>query len=76
MNNDPNVAEMYKDAIYTLKTDKEFDYDNLKRIHDRFDYLKDKDKMYNVPPSQYDLKEDEQESDDRVASTDFSDSES
>jgi pyridoxine/pyridoxamine 5'-phosphate oxidase len=51
MNNDPNVAEMYKDAIYTLKTDKEFDYDNLKRIHDRFDYLKDKDKMYNVPPS-------------------------
>jgi len=41
-----------------LKKDKEFDYDNLKRIHDRFDYFKDSDKMFNIPKSKYDLRED------------------
>jgi hypothetical protein len=62
MNNDPKVAEQYRDTVYTLKTDKEFDYDNLKRIHDRFDYFKDADKMFNVPKSKYDFKEEEKDS--------------
>jgi pyridoxine/pyridoxamine 5'-phosphate oxidase len=61
MDNDAEVAEKYRDAVYSLKTDKEFDYDNLKRIHDRFDYFKDADKMHNVPKSKFDLKEDHKE---------------
>ena len=58
MDNDPKVAEQYTDTVYSLKKDKEFDYDNLKRIHDRFDYFKDSDKMFNIPKSKYDLRED------------------
>lgn len=40
-----------------LKLDKEKDYDNLTRIHDRFDYFKDPDNTYNKPKSQFDLED-------------------
>jgi len=36
---------MYQDTISEIKRNKEGDFDRLARIHDRFDYLKDKELM-------------------------------
>ena len=47
MAKDPEVAAMYQDHLYLIREDKEQDVNRINRVHDRFDYLKDEDKMRN-----------------------------
>lgn len=76
MDNDPDVAELYRDTMTQLKIDKESDYDNLTRIHDRFDYFKDPDNMYNKQGSKHDLEDKNYNSDeDAITASEFSDPE-
>jgi len=41
MAQDPAVSELYQDTLYMVRADKEYDVNRIKRIHERFDYLKD-----------------------------------
>lgn len=71
------MAELYQDTLTQVKLDKEHDYDNLTRIHERFDYFKDPDNMYNKYKSQFDLDDKKYDSeDDAITASEFSDAES
>lgn len=71
MDQDPEVSELFKDTVYLMRQDKEKDFIKLSGIQDRFDRFKDPDQMQNIPNSQYDLVDSEQEDD--AGSTEFSD---
>ena len=75
MSGDAKLAVLYKDTFTQVKLEKEHDYNNLKRIHDQFDYFKDQDKMYGKPKSRHDLKDDEYQTEDDIMSTELSDEE-
>ena len=56
MDEDPAAAQLYQDTLAQIKLDKEFDYDRINKIHDRFDYFKDKDKMeQKIKDKRFDL---------------------
>jgi len=71
MDDNAELAEMYQDTMYSLRADKEHDFQKLSKIQTRFDQFKDKDYMKDLPESKYDLRDSEQEDD--GASTEFSD---
>jgi hypothetical protein len=75
MSDNAAVSELYRDSIYQIRADKEFDYDNLERIHSRFDFFKNPDNMHNKPKSMYDLKDEQYETCDDILSTELSDME-
>lgn len=71
------MAELYRDTMTQIKLEKEKDYDNLTRIHERFDYFKDPDNMANKYKSQFDLDDKKYDSeDDAMTASEFSDAES
>ena len=59
MSSDSKLATLYKDTLHQIKLDKEFDYNNLERIHKQFDEFKDADKTFNKPKSKLDLEDKE-----------------
>lgn len=67
------MAELFRDTVYLMRQDKEKDYLKLSRIQERFDQFRDPDQMQNIPKSQYDLMDSEQEDD--AGTTEFSDCE-
>lgn len=71
MDEDAEVAEAFQDSLESLKQEKEVDFLRLSRIQERFDKFKDKDRMMNIPNSQYDLIDSEGEN----YSTEFTDHE-
>lgn len=73
MNQNPQIAELYRDTVYTIKTEKEFDYDNLKRIHDRFDFFKEEDNTFRRPKSRFDLQDSHYMTEEEILSTEMSD---
>jgi hypothetical protein len=76
MDQDPAVSELYQDTLYMVRADKEFDVNKIKRIHERFDYLKDEDKMANkIKSEKYDLPDEFQQTEDEILSTELSDPE-
>lgn len=38
MNEDPEMAQLYRDAYSDIKADKEFDYNEANRIYDKYNY--------------------------------------
>ena len=59
-----------------IRLDKESDYNNLTRIHNRFDYFKDPVNMLNKQKSKYDLEDKAYNSDeDAITASEFSDPE-
>ncbi len=76
MDNNPEVSELYRDTMTQIRLDKESDYNNLTRIHNRFDYFKDPDNMLNKQKSKYDLEDKAYNSDeDAITASEFSDPE-
>ena len=60
MAQDSAVAELYQDSLLVVRSEKEFDINRIKGIHDRFDYFKDQDKMRNkIKSKMYDLPDEE-----------------
>ena len=76
MDINPEVSELYRDTMTQIRLDKESDYNNLTRIHNRFDYFKDPDNMLNKQKSKYDLEDKAYNSDeDAITASEFSDPE-
>jgi hypothetical protein len=76
MNQSGDVAELYRDTVTKVRLEKEYEFDNISRIHDRFDYLKDPDNFVNKYRSQHDLKSTRYDSDDDIqTASEFSDAE-
>jgi hypothetical protein len=46
MNEDPEMSELYRDAYQSIKNEKEFEYNESNRIHERFAYQMEGDQNY------------------------------
>jgi hypothetical protein len=74
MKEDPEFAERFKDELFVVRQDKEFDINRIQAIHDRIDYFKDADKMDGkIKSDTYDLKDEPYATEDDVLSTELSD---
>jgi len=71
---DSDMAELYQDTMTELKLDKEADYQKLANIHNRFDYLYDKDAMKGKLKSEkYDLDKVQRDEEEQDISTELTD---
>lgn len=61
--------------MHTIRSEKELDYDNLQRIHNRFEFFKDPDNMEDRWRSERDLKDEDYETLEDVLTTELSDPE-
>lgn len=74
MKEDPEFAERFKDELFVVRKEKEFDVDRIQAIHDRIDYFKDPDKMEGkIKSNMYDMKDEPYAIEDDVLSTELSD---
>lgn len=77
MNEDPDMARLYREAYGDVKADKEHDYNEAVRIHDKYAYLKDGKTLENRKESEkYDLsKTEDKDIEDELLTTELSDME-
>lgn len=75
MDKDPFVAELYQDTKYQIEAEKEHDYNEMRRVQERFDYFKDPDNMEDKWSTEHDLKDRLPDSNEEALSTDFSNDE-
>lgn len=74
MNEDPDLASMFQHTVKEIRDEKEHDVDNINRIHERFDYIKEPDNLRNKLKSEfYDVVKQEIPEDDVELSTEFTD---
>lgn len=55
MNEDPEMAELYRDAYQSIKNEKEYDYNEANRIYNRFAYQFDNNTLNTVKDSKYQI---------------------
>lgn len=53
LNEDPEMAEMYRDTYNEIKAEKEFDYNEATRLHNKYSYLDDEEFMATRKPSKF-----------------------
>ena len=77
MNNDPEMAEMYRDTYNDIKNEKESYYNQAARIHNKYSYLDDEEFMSDKKPNKYGdiLKSDRSDAEEPYFSTDMTDDE-
>ena len=51
MNEDPEMAKYYRETYNEVKYEKEMDYNETKRVHDKYDYLYDNFSLLNKKQS-------------------------
>jgi len=74
MNEDPDLASMFQHTVKEIRDEKEHDVNNINRIHERFDYIKEPDNLRNKLKSEfYDVTKQEIPEDDVEMSTEFTD---
>lgn len=74
MNEDPDMSRLYREAYGDIKAEKEHDYNESKRIHDKYSYIFDgKSLKSKIPTDKYSLKTDENSVNDEVFTTELSD---
>lgn len=74
MNEDPDMSRLYREAYGDIKAEKEHDYNESKRIHDKYSYIFDgKSLKTKIPSDKYSLKTDENSINDEVFTTELSD---
>lgn len=75
MNNDSMTAQIYQGTYSNVKDDAELESKELKALHDKYDYVYDKERMKDKLPTEwYDLQELD-DAEDVQYSTDFTDEE-
>lgn len=52
LNEDPEMAKLYQEVYGDFKADREREYDQISRVHERFDYLYEKGTLDNKVPTQ------------------------
>lgn len=76
LNNDSDMARLYRETYHDIKVDKEADEIEANRVYEKYAYLYDKDKPHFTKYSeQYDLTQHKSDDDD-IYSTEMSDPES
>ena len=77
INQDPKMAELYKDIYGEIKSDKEYDYNEAERVHNRYAYLDDKNALEGTKYSKkYNLRKDnERRWEEEIMTTELSDME-
>jgi hypothetical protein len=56
MSEDPEMARLYREAYGDIKAEKEHDYNEALRIHEKYAYLFQKNSLNDkVPTNRYDL---------------------
>ena len=72
MSENAEYAELYQDELLQKKSDKEFDWQKIEDVHDRFGYLKNEKKMATkVKDKRYDLPGFVPDTEDEAFSTDL-----
>ena len=76
MQEDPEMARLYREAYGDIKAEKEHDYNEAQRIHEKYAYLFDKKNLDNkVPTSRYDLQNERPSPEEEILTTELSDAE-
>lgn len=74
MKQDPDLASMFQHSVKEIREEKEYDVNNINRIHERFDYIKEPDNLRNKLKNElYDVVKQELPEDDIEMSTEFTD---
>ena len=74
MQEDPEMARLYREAYGDIKAEKEHDYNESLRIHDKYAYLFDKKALDGkVPTSKYDLQNERPTAEEEMLTTELSD---
>ena len=70
------MARLYREAYGDIKAEKEHDYNESLRIHEKYAYLFDKKSLVDkVPTSKYDLQNERPTAEEEVLTTELSDAE-
>ena len=76
MQEDPEMSRLYREAYGDIKAEKEHDYNESQRIHEKYAYLFDKNSLTNkVPTSRYDLQNERPTPEEEILTTELSDAE-
>jgi len=76
MQDDPEMARLYKEAYGDIKAEKEHDFNEAQRIYDKYAYLTDKSALANkIPTSLYDLNNERPTAEEELMTTEMSDEE-
>jgi hypothetical protein len=75
LNEDPEMARLYQEVYGGYKADREAEYNQIQRVHDRFDYQKTSKLDNKLPTEKYNLSEDPKELEDELFTTDLSEPE-
>jgi hypothetical protein len=76
MQDDPEMARLYKEAYGDIKAEKEHDFNEAQRIYDKYAYLTDKSALANkISTSLYDLNNERPTAEEELMTTEMSDEE-
>jgi hypothetical protein len=68
------MARLYRETFNDVKAEKEYDYNESLRIHNKYSYLYEKDSLDNrVPTEKYDLNNERPDLDEQIFTTELSD---
>ena len=74
MDEDPDMARLYREAYGDVKADKESEYNEAARIHDKYAYLYDGKSQSKIKESsKYNLNEEKPNLEDEILTTELSD---
>lgn len=70
------MSRLYREAYGDIKAEKEHDYNESQRIHEKYSYLFDKNSLGDkVPTSRYDLQNERPTLEEEILTTELSDAE-
>jgi hypothetical protein len=76
MSEDDDMARLYQEAYGDVKADKEHDYNESVRIHDKYSYLYDRDSLDDkVPTNKYNVQDEKPTIEEEIMTTELSDEE-
>lgn len=76
MSEDGDMARLYQEAYGDVKADKEHDYNESVRIHDKYSYLYDRDSLDDkVPTNKYNVQDEKPTIEEEIMTTELSDEE-